>query len=119
MKEIRNKLIEEAIALERNVSELYLLFYRLFPEGLLALKESNRKLIQLKEKFENHPDRNRAFQIAYEVENSAGELHYNNYMNQDAESRLSSIFRKLNGDDLNHADRIREYMRLHRIPVGD
>ncbi|MEN8226613.1 MAG: rubrerythrin family protein [Bacteroidota bacterium] len=147
--------IEEAITLELNVSDLYFLFYKLFPDDSefwwkLAMEEqnhaallktvkqmsrselqlpkeivpsgrnelatSNKKLLQALEDFENYPDRTKAFQFALEIENSAGELHYQSFMKYGTESRLLNVFRKLNGDDINHADRIRQYMNQHNIP---
>ena len=152
------KLVEEAIRLELNVSELYLLFYRIFPEdsefwwklaieeqnhaallktlllmsrselqipreilptGLGDLIQSNNKIDEALIKFSSHPDRIKAFQFAFEVENSAGEMHYESFMKLGAESKLTSVFRKLNGEDINHAERIKQYMIDHQIPVVD
>jgi len=151
-------LIEEAIKLELNVSELYMLFYRKLPEdsqfwwqlaieeqnhaallktvrqmnksdlqipreilpaGQKELVQANHKLEQAIVEFETHPDRTSAFQFAFEVENSAGELHYDSFMKFGAESRLTTVFRKLNGDDVSHADRIRQYMIEHQIPEAE
>ena len=152
------KLLEEAIKLELYVSDLYMVFYRKFPEDSdfwwkLAIEEqnhaallktvrkmnnarlnvpegivppaiemlvqSNEKLIAAIEDFEHHPDRNRAFRFAFMVEHSAGELHYEEFMKYSNESRLTAVFRKLNGDDIDHAARIRKYMTEHHIPVDD
>ena len=86
------------------------------PSGKKELAASNKLLLQAIEDFENHPDRTKAFQFAFKVENSAGELHYQSFMKYGTESRLMDVFRKLNGDDINHADRIRQYMNQHNIP---
>lgn len=151
-------LIEEAIRVELYASDLYMLFYRKFPEDSqfwwqLAMEEQNHaallktvrqmnsvelkippeilpesvdELVQanlrLKEairEFEEKPDRYRAFQFAYLTEHSAGELHYDNFMQHAMESKLSAVFRKLNGEDINHAKRIEEYMTEHNIPIPD
>ena len=148
-------LIEEAIKLELYVSELYLVFYRKFPDdaefwwqlaieeqnhaallktvrqmnhthlkipedivpaSLAELADSNKMLQDAIEEFEAHPDRTRAFQVAFKIEHSAGELHYDSFMKYATESRLTTVFRKLNGDDINHAGRIQQYMINHNIP---
>jgi ferritin len=151
-------LIEEAIKVELYASDLYMLFYRKFPEDAqfwwqLAMEEQNhaallktvrqmnsvelkippeilpasiQELIQsnnrLKEAikdFEERPDREKAFHFAYLTEHSAGELHYDTFMKHAVESKLASVFIKLNGEDINHAKRIEEYMTEHDIPLPD
>ncbi len=153
-----NKLIDEAIHLELKVSDLYLLFYRLFPNDSqfwwkLAIEEENHaallKTIKLMgdseidipielfpkeledlikanlviqkayEEFEKHPDRNKAFQFAYKLETSAGEIHYNAFMKNVPESMVSNVFKSLNGDDVDHAERIKQFMTEHQIPVAE
>lgn len=155
MQEVFSELIEEAIKLELNVSDLYMLFYRQFPDdsqfwwklsieeqnhaallktvrlmnntaleiprdivpaGLDELLVSNKRLEDAIDEFKAHPDRTRAFQFAYLVEHSAGELHYESFMNHGNESKLTEVLRKLNRDDINHAERIRQYMADHHIP---
>jgi len=150
-----NTLIDEAILLELNVSDLYMLFYRHFPEdgqfwwklaieeqnhaallktikqmdhfhiqipreilpaGLEELEAANEKIVLAIAEFENLQDRNKAFQFAHNIENSAGELHYDTFMNSAANSHIQSVFKKLNGEDKNHAERIRKYMIDHHIP---
>jgi hypothetical protein len=149
------KLIEEAIRLELNIAELYMLFYRqfdqdaefwwklvieeenhaallktvkqmeltnvdtpreLFPEGVGELEMSNQEIREAIMKFEKEPDRERSFQFAYIIETSAGEMHFNAFMKNAPESRLTKIFKKLNGADLDHADRIKNYMASANIP---
>ncbi len=86
------------------------------PAGLTELTDSIKMLMEAIEEFEVRPDRTRAFQFAFKVEHSAGELHYESFMKYASESRLNSVFRKLNGDDINHAGRIQQYMIDHHIP---
>ena len=86
------------------------------PPGLDQLVQSNERLIKAIKAFEENPDRIRAFQFAYGVEHSAGELHYENFMKYAKESKLNDVFRRLNGDDINHAERIQQYMIDHGIP---
>ena len=88
----------------------------IIPEELEELVHTNNGLQQAYEEFETHPDRIGAFQFAFDVENSAGEQHYESFMKYGADSRLKSLFLKLNGDDINHAERIRQYMIKHQIP---
>ncbi len=150
-------MIEEAIKLELYISDLYMLFYRKFPEdakfwwqlsieeqnhaallktirqmsnsqlnipediipaNLNELAESNEMLQEAMEEFEAQPDRNRAFQFAFKIEQAAGELHYDNFMRYATESRLTAVFRKLNGEDINHAERLQKYMNDYNIPQG-
>ena len=60
--------------------------------------------------FEKNPDRSRALRAAYEIENSAGELHYDSFAKSTSTSPVATVFKKLNGSDIDHARRIREYM---------
>ena len=150
-----NLLLQQAIQLELNIGELYLLFYRLLPDdsefwwelaieeenhaallktaelmnnskieipedilppGINDLRESNQMIILAREDFEKKPDRTKAFQLAQEIEISAGESHYDKFMHSAPDSPLTEIFKKLNGDDIDHAERIRQYMLEHQIP---
>jgi len=152
------KLIDEAIHMELNIGELYLLFYRQFPDESqfwweLAIEEENHAALLKTVKqmgsadvdipgellpeelgeliksnlvirkaykdFKNNPDRDRAFRFAYRIETSAGELHYNAFMKNAPESPVSDIFKRLNGDDVDHAERIRQYMIKYRIPATE
>ena len=70
--------------------------------------------ISLKSKIEQYrlvpPSRLDAFQDAYEIENSVGEFHFELLMTTIPESSVTKIFQKLNGDDVNHATRIKSYI---------
>ena len=151
-------LIEEAIQLEQNVADLYMLFYRLFPQDsrfwwklsmeeqnhaallktvsqmketrvevpedflptqLKALKEVNQMLQESLTDMEVRPDRVGAFHLSYAIENSAGERHYDTFMKQGTKSPVSEIFRKLNGDDIDHAARILQYMKENHIEIPE
>ena len=85
----------------------------IMPNGLTELQKANQMIHKALEDFERQPDRAYAFQLAYKIEMSAGESHYNNFMNNAAESRIVDIFRTLNRDDLDHAQRIQEYKKQH------
>ena len=150
-------LIDESIKLELNVSDLYLLFFKLFPEdsdfwwklvleeknhaalirsgkeyfeplkkfprdllanSLQKVKDTNRNLKSMIKKLESAaPLRQEAFNIALKLETSAGELHFQNFMNKEESLKIDDIFKQLNKDDKDHAMRISSYMEKHDIPL--
>jgi len=153
-----NDLIDEAIQMELNIGELYLLFYRqfeedsqfwwqlaieeenhaallktvqqmqdlnvdvpreMFPVGVESLVKSNKEIRASYDDFNTNPDRSKAFQFAFRIENSAGELHYNSFMVHASDSPVGEIFKKLNGLDVDHAVRVRKYMIENQIPFED
>ncbi|MEN8202094.1 MAG: rubrerythrin family protein [Bacteroidota bacterium] len=81
-----------------------------YPEGSEALDESTRRISKAIQDFKKNPDRKLAFRTAYDFENSAGEIHYDSFAKLASSSPLATIFKKLNGSDINHAQRIMEYM---------
>jgi len=149
-----DKYLNEAIELELNVSDLYLLFYTLFPEDsdfwrALVIEEKNhasllKNLKQvyhiahefppeiLPEKYEdlqaankditstmdlmkNNPSRKKAFEYAISIELSAGEAHFQLFVENTDISEKFEIFKQLNMDDKNHATRIEKYMHSRLI----
>jgi ferritin len=92
-----------------------------FPHDLLAdnlqkVQETNRKLEELIKKFSSVlPLRQEAFHLALDLENSATELHFQNYINKKESSTLDNIFKRLNKDDKDHAQRISSYMEKQGI----
>ena len=54
---------------------------KLLPDSLAELKEVNKMILEIQQKFMTDPDRIRAFEAAFQLENSTGEVHYQNYMN--------------------------------------
>lgn len=88
----------------------------ILPAGLEELEASNKRIVLAIEKFDPLEDRNKAFHFAHNIENSAGELHYDTFMNSGVASHVQSVFKKLNGEDTHHAERIRKYMIDHHIP---
>jgi len=87
----------------------------IMPTRILELQKANEVILKTVEDFGKRPDRAWAFQEAHKIELSAGESHYNNFMNHAPESRITEIFRVLNRDDLDHARRIMEYMEANQI----
>ncbi|MDY0184473.1 MAG: hypothetical protein RBR43_01170 [Desulfuromonadaceae bacterium] len=63
------------------------------------------------------PTREQAFNLALRIENSAAELHYQNFMGKLPDSDLEQVFQQLNEDDKDHAGRIRTYMHEHGIAI--
>jgi hypothetical protein len=147
-------LIDEAIQLELNVADLYLLFHhrlkedaafwwelaieeenhaallktmrhmkddsleipdKMLPDNRADLIESNREIKLAIANCSEHIDRKAAFSHAIKLENAAGEWHFNAFLKDRSESEIATVFRKLNGADLHHADRIRAYMHEHHI----
>lgn len=97
----------------------------LFPEAMLSdsldsLKMINKNLQQLISEFNNKkPSRELAFNIAYKLEQTAGEIHFQDYMTKKSESEVDRILQRLNQDDKDHADRIMKYMKEHEISINE
>ena len=94
-----------------------------FPHELLAPKvqmlvEVNSKLASLLEEYsQNPPSREAAFNIALNVEESAGEVHFQRAMEKSSTSTMMRVFQILNKDDKDHARRIRTYMSDNGIEI--
>jgi hypothetical protein len=96
-----------------------------FPAELISSKlqeltECNNMLADLIVKYQsNPPSEPEAFSVAYALEQSAGEMHYQHFMEQDTDSssKLTRIFQQLNEHDKDHATRVRAYMEQHDIPL--
>jgi hypothetical protein len=90
----------------------------IFAESVDELKKTNEYLTELAEKFtESPPSRQQAFAAALEVEMSAGELHFQRFMENSGGAWFGDIFRKLNTDDKDHAKRVRAYAKKHDIAI--
>ena len=91
---------------------------KLLHHNLEELKATNNTLLSLIRNFEETPpSREEAFNIALKIENSACELHFQNFMDGESNSTIEDIFQELNRDDKEHALRIRSYMEAHGISV--
>jgi hypothetical protein len=84
-------------------------------DNLEELRQSIRFVEKAKEEARQGLSREQAFNFALHVENLAGEFHYNSFMKKAPETPVTAIFKKLNGMDTDHAQRIREYMDRHQI----
>ena len=152
-----SELINEAVKLELNVSELYLVCQAAFSEDSefwwkLAIEEKNHAALlknlesfslQLSEvpsfieevsindlrKTNDHieglilryrdtpPDREEAFSLAHEMEQSAGEIHFQDFSYDGSGSQIAKIFKHLNQSDVDHAKRIKEYAQEQGLQI--
>jgi len=152
-----SKLIGEAIKLEINVSELYLVFHANFKEdsdfwwtmaieeknhaallknlesfvshlselpsntsriSIADLEETNLRLEKLIPQYKNSPpNRIEAFNLAYSLETSAGESHFQEFADDESGSNISKIFKQLNQSDVKHAHRIKDYAKANGIEI--
>ena len=63
------------------------------------------------------PLREEAFKLAFELENSIGESHFELFMTSNPNSVVVKIMQKLNGDDVHHANRMMKYMNDQGITI--
>jgi hypothetical protein len=95
----------------------------LFPREILppvidGLIEASQEIEAMLGEYENNPpSREEAFNIALAIEQSAGEIHFQNAMSKSTDSEMLKLFQKLNQDDKDHCQRIRTYMKQQRIKV--
>lgn len=92
-----------------------------FPENLLAgdlqaLIDANSKITGLIERYTKHaPSRTEAFRTALELELAAGEAHFQEFLDTPSLSPAVTIFKQLNQEDRDHAERIKAYMKENGI----
>jgi len=90
----------------------------LFPGSIEDIRNSSRNVEKLISQYKKTPpSREEAFRTALSIEESAGELHYQDFMVKNPDKKVSEVFRRLNGEDRNHALRILHYMDGNGIPV--
>ena len=88
-----------------------------FPENLLSkdlqsLIDTNTRITELMSQYAtNLPSRNGALQIALDLELAAGESHFQQFLDSPTNSLSANIFKQLNQEDSDHAERIRNYMQ--------
>ncbi len=88
--------------------------YSKFPLELIpkTTEQINQSINQIEisyQRFEEDPDRFTAFSMAYELENSAGELHYQKFMKSGNTDNLTQTFQQLNRADNDHSKRVLDY----------
>ena len=93
--------------------------YEIFP-SIDDLREANKELRSLHNKYETHPpSREIAFNVALKTEMSAGEIHFQSAMTKSTDSEIMQLFQKLNQDEIDHAKRIRAYMKEKGIEESE
>ncbi len=96
-----------------------------FPVDLLSatlqeLKKANTDLVTLIKQYRaSPPSREAAFNVALKIERSAGEIHFQEFMEKETESNLAELFQQLNRDDKDHETRLRSYMEDHTVQIID
>jgi ferritin len=94
-----------------------------FPENLLArdldaLRANNARIVEQAERFASSPcSREEALNISLQIEMSAGEAHFQEFMESESGSLTAELFKQLASEDQHHAHRIREYMKEQGIDV--
>ncbi len=107
-------------ALVRSLKEHFLPVGKV-PEDLLAssletVKETNRMIRGLLEKYRNTPPGlEEAFQVACRLEEGAAEIHFQEFMDREGSSELDKIFQRLNADDKDHGKKLRSYMKARGL----
>ena len=98
---LTNKIIEEMLPVKINI-----------------IHEANEKICSyINEYKSNPPSREEAFNIALEIEESVGEIHYQNFMTKESNDIVTQTFQRLNNDDKDHFIRLRSYMNEHGIKI--
>jgi len=78
-------------------------------ENLEDVRKLNKQFDGIIEDFEKNPNRQKAFEIALEIESSAGESHYQEFMDTQSDDKVVQILQKLNKEDDDHYNRIKKY----------
>lgn len=104
--------------------ELYFMDAGMFPvelvcTSLATLIDLNNELeCMLVHESDEPLSRAAAFNLAITLEESAGEIHFQHAMHEtEHPSKAIKLFQSLNEADVDHADRIRNYMRQNGIGV--
>ena len=88
----------------------------LLPEQLQEVRDLNAMIeARIVAEAATPSDRRAAFAFALELEQSAGELHFQTFMETVSTGQLSKIFQSLNRGDMDHAQRLRTYMQERGI----
>lgn len=90
----------------------------LLPDNLQQIEDCNARIQELIKQYKKQPpDEAKAFNLALQLEQTACETHYQDFINRD--DKLSNLFRRLNRDDIDHANRIMAYMKQHNIAIQE
>jgi len=84
----------------------------LFDFAIDDLKETNALLTNTINRYKlQKPEREETFKVAWNIEQSAGEMHIQSIADSQSDFGLIKIFKKLNQDDKDHALRIKTYAK--------
>jgi len=95
----------------------------LFPPEIVGasirdLVKTNKELEALLERKELE-SRASAFQRAIRIEESAGEIHFQQAIVKKQQTEALKLFQQLNRDDKDHAERLRDYVRKMGIGIDN
>jgi hypothetical protein len=91
---------------------------KLLDPSLQTLSNTSKKLISLLKEYKaKPPSRETAFNIALNIEQSTGELHFQLAMEKSFTSSIMKTFQELNNDCKDHASRISAYMSDKGIEI--
>jgi len=89
---------------------------QLIYDSLAVLKNVNQNIRNTIEKYKKAPPaRKEAYLYAYNLENSAYELHYQKMVTEKTDKSDLKTFQKLNADDKDHAERIKNLLSKYKI----
>ena len=83
--------------------------YELVLNNINDIRRLNEKFDSIIESVTDGKSREAAFTTALELESSAEESHFQEVMAGHSDNEIIKIFKRLNEDDINHYDRIKEY----------
>ena len=86
-------------------------------DSIITTNEHATFVKKLNDFLSNPPSREMAFNAALKVEMSAGEIHFQEAMKLPEGSEMIKILQKINGDDKEHEQRIRAYMKDKGIKI--
>jgi hypothetical protein len=90
--------------------------FEMSESDIKVLFELNKGFQTIVEDFQTNPSRRYAFDIALGIENTVMERHYESFMTTHKKNdQISKILQKLNHDDVDHMNRIKQYMSENNI----
>jgi hypothetical protein len=103
-------------ALIESINEVFLTDIILSPDSMEKQTDDvmrmNLYILEQIEKYRSQsPLRSEALKLAFELENSISEFHFQLFMTSKSDSMVMKVLQKLNGDAINHAKRIVDYMK--------
>ena len=84
-------------------------FPNISTDEINEVKKLNSQFDSIIEEFKKNPNRLKSFEIALEIESSAGESHYQEFMDTKSDNKIVKILQELNREDNNHYNRIKDY----------